>query len=96
MLALWHLASGTPLGDYPQDVQDLLAGDGFDELGGVRRVALVGQPHLAVGLGQGRRHTQVNTIWGELAWQLGGKEAFARLRPPTPTAPRPGRRCTTC
>ena len=27
MLALWHLASGTPLGDYPQDVQDMLADD---------------------------------------------------------------------
>src|SRR6478609_2271538 len=42
MLALWHLASGTPLGDYPQDVQELLAETRFGELpGGVRRVALV-------------------------------------------------------
>src|SRR4051794_27728044 len=43
MLALWHLASGTPLSDYPQDVQELLAETRFGELAaGVRRVALVG------------------------------------------------------
>ena len=43
MLALWHLASGTPLGDYPQDVQDMLSGTPFGELASsVRRVALVG------------------------------------------------------
>jgi hypothetical protein len=43
MLALWHLASGTPLGDYPQDVQDMLSETRFGELSGsVRRVALVG------------------------------------------------------
>ena len=32
MLALWHLASGTPLGDYPQDVQDMLSETRFGEL----------------------------------------------------------------
>jgi hypothetical protein len=32
MLALWHLASGTPLGDYPQDVQDMLSETPFGEL----------------------------------------------------------------
>src|SRR5687767_12514926 len=30
MLALWHLASGTPTGDYPQDVQEVLAAIQFD------------------------------------------------------------------
>jgi predicted AAA+ superfamily ATPase len=77
MLALWHLASGTPLGDYPQDVQEVLAETRFAELpAGIRRVALVGN-HTSPSGSVKDDGTQVNTIWGELAWQLGGREAFA-------------------
>jgi predicted AAA+ superfamily ATPase len=79
MLALWHLASGTPLGDYPQDIQDMLSGTPFGELAGsVRRVALVGN-HISPSGSVKADGTHVNTIWGELAWQLGGKEAFAKV-----------------
>jgi predicted AAA+ superfamily ATPase len=78
MLALWHLASATPLGDYPQDVQDILADTRFDELQGVRRVALVGN-HISPTGDLKSDGTQVNTIWGELAWQLGGKDAFSMV-----------------
>lgn len=78
MLALWHLASGTPLADYPQDVQDLLSGTGFEALGQVRRVALVGN-HISPTGSVKADGTVVNTIWGELAWQLGGAEAFATV-----------------
>src|SRR4051794_4490598 len=39
MLALWHLASGTALGEYPQEVQELLSDTQFGELPQVRRVA---------------------------------------------------------
>jgi Swt1-like HEPN/Protein of unknown function (DUF499) len=79
MLALWHLASGTPLGDYPQDVQDMLSETPFGDLAGnVRRVALVGN-HISPSGSIKRDGTRVNTIWGELAWQLGGKEAFAMV-----------------
>src|SRR3954465_14692735 len=78
MLALWHLASVTPLSDYPQDVQELLAETRFADLAGVRRVALVGNHISPAGSGK-PDGTQVNTIWGELAWQLGGKDAFATV-----------------
>ena len=79
MLALWHLASGTPLGDYPQDVQEMLSATPFGELSaGVRRVALVGN-HISPSGSVKEDGTHVNTIWGELAWQLGGKEAFAKV-----------------
>ena len=79
MLALWHLASGTPLGDYPQDVQDMLTGTPFSELAsGVRRVALVGN-HISPSGSVKADGTAVNTIWGELAWQLGGRDAFATV-----------------
>jgi hypothetical protein len=78
MLALWHLASGTPLGDYPQDVQDLLSPTAFSDLSPVSRVALVGN-HISPAGSVKSDGTQVNTMWGELAWQLGGKEAFAKV-----------------
>src|SRR3954465_2043103 len=79
MLALWHLASGTPLVDYTQDVQDMLSETQFGDLSpGVRRVALVGN-HISPAGSVKPDGTQVNTIWGELAWQLGGKKAFATV-----------------
>ncbi|MEJ7786788.1 MAG: Swt1 family HEPN domain-containing protein, partial [Solirubrobacteraceae bacterium] len=79
MLALWHLASGTPLGDYPQDLQEVLQASRFDELDApIRRVALVGN-HISPSGSVKSDGTQVNTIWGEMAWQLGGKEAFAMV-----------------
>jgi predicted AAA+ superfamily ATPase len=79
MLALWHLASGAPLGDYPQDLQEGLQASRFDELDApIRRVALVGN-HISPSGSVKSDGTQVNTIWGEMAWQLGGKEAFAMV-----------------
>lgn len=79
MLALWHLASGTSLGDYPQDLQEVLQASRFDELDApIRRVALVGN-HVSPSGSVKSDGTQVNTIWGEMAWQLGGKEAFAMV-----------------
>lgn len=75
MLALWHLASGTAAGEFPQELQELLAASQYAELGSVRRVALVGN-HLATSGTTKPDGTQINTIWGELAWQLGGRAAF--------------------
>lgn len=75
MLALWHLASGTARADYPQEIQDLLAATPFDDIGAARRVALVGTRLAAEGSVKDDG-TRVNTIWGELAWQLGGRDAF--------------------
>lgn len=82
MLAVWHLASGTPLLDYPQDVQELLAGFELPEK--IRRVALVGT-QIPAGAPKpmtdetGAVAIHVNTIWGMLAWQLGGAEGYAMV-----------------
>jgi len=76
MLALWHLAAGLPAAEYGQEVQDLLRETGYDELGAVNRVALVGN-HVSPAGSTKDDGTVVNTLWGELAWQLGGPEAFA-------------------
>jgi len=77
MLAVWHLVSGRPVSDYPQEVQDLLVAVDVDAWAGrVRRVALVGNeipPNLPIRSEEG---VEVNTLWGELAWQLGGRTAY--------------------
>ena len=74
MLALWHLASGRPLVDYPQDVQDLLADHILNP--NVKRVALVGNQLQAGQPNTMSDGTLINTIWGVLAWQLGGKAGY--------------------
>ena len=75
MLSLWHIAAGLPVGEFPQETQELLLASGYQGTK-VNRVAIVGNHFSPSGV---IKHdgTQVNTIWGELAWQLGGAEAFA-------------------
>jgi predicted AAA+ superfamily ATPase len=63
---------------------------GVDELPAVRRVVLVGNrisPGNPVTKPDG---TVVRTLWGELAWQLGGRDAFARLAADDERATSPG------
>jgi predicted AAA+ superfamily ATPase len=70
MLALWHLLSGTPFTAYPDELQKLLSTT-VTNLPRARRVALVGT-HLQAGKGSEKPDgTKVQTLWGELAWQLG-------------------------
>ena len=60
MLALWHLASGRPVGDYPQDIQDLLGPIKLDR--NINRVALVSNHLEPSGLKQKSDGTKVNTL----------------------------------
>lgn len=75
MLALWHVAAGLPIGQFPQETQDLLTANGYTGAT-VNRVAIVGNHFSPSGVAKDDG-THVNTIWGELAWQLGGAEAYA-------------------
>jgi predicted AAA+ superfamily ATPase len=77
MLALYHIFSGRPLIAYPQEVQELLAGTDLERLGRrVQRVVLVGNHLPAHGLDPKPDGTQIKTMWGELAWQLGGRAGY--------------------
>jgi len=90
MIALYHLCSGTPLHRFPQEVQDLVAEAGATGLPPVRRAVLVGHripPGQATVKPDG---TEVQTLWGELAWQLGGAEGFALLAEADRTSSNPG------
>lgn len=78
MLAVWHLLSGRPLHDFPQEVQDLLGS--VDPTGrAVRRVAIVGNEIPPGEQTPKPDGTVVRTIWGEIAWQLGGAEGYAMV-----------------
>lgn len=91
MLAVWHLLSGTPVTDLPQDVQEIVHGSGLAEMGtAVQRAAVVGinlSPGQPVTKSDG---TVVRTLWGEIAWQLGGAEGFAMVAESDRTAKNPG------
>ena len=89
MLALYHLFSGTAPSELP-GIDRVMHEAGATTLPTARRVVLVGNkisPGNPVTKPDG---TVVRTLWGELAWQLGGKKAFQRLRADDEQATSPG------
>lgn len=89
MLALYHLVSGISPGELV-GVDALLAEAGVKSLPKANRVVLVGNkisPGNPVTKPDG---TVIRTLWGELAWQLGGKKAFARIKADDEKATSPG------
>src|SRR5579875_2724670 len=89
MLALYHLFSGVSPAELP-GADEVLAEAGVKGLPTVRRVVLVGNkisPGNPVRKADG---TLVRTLWGELAWQVGGKEAYARIAADDKRATSPG------
>lgn len=75
MLALYHMFSGTAPGELA-GVEELLVEEGLKTCPKAQRVVLVGNkisPGNPVTKPDG---TVVRTLWGELAWQLGGKEGL--------------------
>ncbi|WP_029263985.1 MULTISPECIES: DUF499 domain-containing protein [unclassified Microbacterium] len=78
MLALYHLFSGTDAARLPNELQELVAAAGIERLEDLKvtRVALVGT-YLKAGSPIIKADgTEVRTLWGELAWQIGGREAY--------------------
>ncbi len=89
MLALYHLFSGTPAGELA-GVDALLAEADLSLPAGVRRAVLVGH-WLSPSKPQEKPDgVAPRTLWGELAWQLGGKTAYERIRRDDENATNPG------
>ena len=91
MLALYHLFSGTSSGEL-LGADDVLREADVSTLPEAKRVVLVGNkisPGNPVTKPDG---TVVHTLWGELAWQLGGQEAFEQIRADDENATNPGDR----
>ena len=91
MLALFHLFSDAPPTSLP-GVDEVLNSAAASRLPSVRRAVLVGNrisPGNPITKPDG---TVVQTLWGELAWQLGGPEAYARVAADDERATSPGDR----
>lgn len=89
MLALYHLFSGiapTELVGIDAVMQEAEA----KVLPTARRVVLVGNKISPGNPSKKPDGTVVRTLWGELAWQLGGKKAFARIKADDEKATSPG------
>ena len=89
MLALYHLFSGVNASELA-GVDAVLVAAGVKSLPRAKCVVLVGNkisPGNPVTKSDG---TVVRTLWGELAYQLGGKKAFARVKADDERATNPG------
>jgi predicted AAA+ superfamily ATPase len=80
LLAVYHLCGGTEITKLA-GMAELAREIGIDGLPSkIATAVVVGNDFSARGETKSDG-TQVNTLWGELAWQLGGREAFELLRP---------------
>ncbi len=89
MLALFHLFSGVNPNSLP-GMDEILKEAGVTFPKDVRRAVLVG---TKISPGQPHKKpdgTLVHTLWGEIAWQLGGKEGYKIVQKPDETATNPG------
>lgn len=78
MLALYHILGGADLGGL-EGLEPVLQEAGVTTLPMVKRAVIVGtalSPGQSISKGDG---VVVNTLWGELAWQLGGAKAYAMI-----------------
>ena len=97
MLALYHMFSGTAASVLP-GVDELLVSSGASELPSVNRVVLVGNRISPGSPAKKPDGTEVRTLWGELAWQLGftagglteAQRAFDLVRADDENATNPG------
>ena len=89
MLALYHLFSGIAPSELA-DIDSVMQSAGLEQLPSVRRVVLVGNKISPGNPSTKPGGTTVRTLWGELAWQLGGLTAFKRLQADDEKATSPG------
>ena len=90
MLALYHLFSGMPTGEL-LGIDDLIASAEIAARPDhVKRVVLVGTKISPGNPSAKEDGTVVKTLWGELAWQLGGRAAFDKVRQDDERATNPG------
>jgi len=75
MLALYHMAGGTPAQDL-SGLDQLLDEHGLTVPPKINRAVLVGTSRGPQDVLNATGDRKIRTTWGELAWQLGGEEAF--------------------
>lgn len=89
MMALYHLFSGVKFTDLP-GMDDVLKESEVEKPINAKRVVLVGNKLSPGNPSTKPDGTVIRTLWGELAWQLGGKKAFARIQKDDEKSTSPG------
>ena len=89
MLALYHLFSGVDPAELA-GIDVVMQEAEAKKLPTARRVVLVGNKISPGNPSTKADGTVVHTLWGELAWQLGGKKAYARIKADDEKATSPG------
>jgi predicted AAA+ superfamily ATPase len=90
LIALFHLFSGVAVEALPPEVVALVRAAGVEELPSVRRAVVVGNRFAAGQAHEKTDGTVINTIWGEIAWQLLGADGFAMVAESDRTRTNPG------
>ena len=88
MLALYHLFSGVDPSEL-ENIDSVRSEARATSVPRVKRVVLVGNK-ISPGNPDKRDGTLVRTLWGELAWQLGGASAYRRIALDDENATSPG------
>ncbi|MFT4256154.1 MAG: DUF499 domain-containing protein [Pseudoxanthomonas sp.] len=90
MLAVMHMAGGKAASSELDGIGDVLDRAGVLNLPSARVVVLDG---IALSPSQPRKveGAQLRTLWGELAWQLGGAEAYAKVADADASGTSPGK-----
>ncbi len=91
MLALFHLFSGAKASELP-GIEEVMQDVRVTSLPKANRAVLVGNKLSPGNPTTKPDGTVVRTLWGELAWQLGGKEGYALIRKDDENATSPGDR----
>lgn len=89
MLALYHLFSGISPAELT-GIDEVMQIAEAKKLPTARRVVLVGNKISPGNPSKKPDGTVIRTLWGELAWQLGGKKAFGRIKADDEKATNPG------
>ncbi|HEU0275061.1 MAG TPA: DUF499 domain-containing protein [Candidatus Udaeobacter sp.] len=90
MLAVYHLAKGdAPTDDLP-GVSPILDAASVTELPKARILVIDGNK-ISPGQPKKRGRVKIHTLWGELAWQLGGENAYEQIKEADLTGTSPGK-----
>jgi predicted AAA+ superfamily ATPase len=90
MLALYHLFSSDADATELLGIDNILTKAEVPKLPKAKAVVLVGNKISPGNPMVKPDGTVINTLWGEMAWQLGGKEAYERIRQDDEKATSPG------
>jgi len=90
MLALYHLFSSKTEANELLGIENVLMEAKVPKLPKAKTVVLVGNKISPGNPMTKPDGTVVHTLWGELAWQLGGKEGYERIRQDDEKATSPG------